>query len=297
MFLDPTNDIAFKKVFGNENKTGILISFLNSVLELPKGKFITHIKIENPYQLPKIKELKETILDVRCTDERGINYIVEIQICKPAAFEKRVLYYSSKAYTSQIDAGEDYPKLNQVIFLGILDFIMFESEHYVSTHLILNKDTFENKFKDFRFTFIELPKFNKSEEQLDTIEDKWLYFLKNAKKLDKIPDAVVESEINEAFSILSKFGWSKKELEVYDTISVYKQDERGRLEQAELEGREKGKTEGKAEALLKLMKQRFMLTTEEEKLITACFDDMKLNLALEALFSTDEKKSLFDKLR
>ncbi len=261
MFLDPTNDVAFKRIFGNENKKNILISFLNSILELPNDRLITEINIENPYQIPKIKELKETILDVRCKDSRGINYIVEIQLCKQSAFEKRVLYYTSKAYTNQIEIGEDYPKLNQIIFLGILDFMMFDGNNYLSTHLILNKETLKNEFKDFRFSFVELPKFNKNERELATIEDKWIYFLKNAKNIKIIPENIQESDIKDAFELLDKYGWSKEELEIYDTISIYRQDERGRLEQAKVEGEkigiEKGKTEGKYETAKKMKQKGF----------------------------------------
>jgi predicted transposase/invertase (TIGR01784 family) len=243
IYLDPTNDIAFKKIFGNENKKEILISFLNNILELQGNKLITDITILNPYQVPKIAELKETILDVRCKDKRGISYIVEMQIAKPSAFDKRILYYTSKAYVSQIEIGDDYPILNQVIFLGILYFEMFEGKHYVSNHLILDEKTFENRLKDFRFCFVELPKFNKTEDELETIEDKWIFFLKNAKNLKVIPQKLQEKEIKEAFEVLNRFNWTKEELEIYDTIAVYRQDERGRIEQARIEGRFEEKKE------------------------------------------------------
>jgi predicted transposase/invertase (TIGR01784 family) len=101
--------------------------------------------------------------------------------------------------------------------------------------------------KDFRFSFIELPKFNKKEEDLLSIEDKWIYFLKNAKNLKVIPKNIVESEIKEAFKMLDKFDWSKEELDIYDKASIYRQDERGRIEQAWLEGKTEGKIEGKSE--------------------------------------------------
>ena len=91
-FLDPTNDIAFKKIFGDENRKDILISFLNSLLGLKEGKKILEVEIQNPYQVPKIAELKNTILDVKCRDQRNISYLVEMQVAKQNGFEKRVLY-------------------------------------------------------------------------------------------------------------------------------------------------------------------------------------------------------------
>ncbi|MBV6343721.1 PD-(D/E)XK nuclease family transposase, partial [Candidatus Magnetobacterium casense] len=79
-FVDVRSDIAFKKIFGNEGKKGILISFLNAVLDLAGEREIDDLLILNPYQTPNIKILKETILDIRAVDKRGITFIIEIQI-------------------------------------------------------------------------------------------------------------------------------------------------------------------------------------------------------------------------
>ena len=231
MFLDPTNDVAFRRIFGNENKKNILISFLNSVLGFSGDKEIVDVALLNTNQVPKIIGLKETILDVRCTDQRGISYIVEMQIAKPSQFEKRVLYYTSKAYTNQIESGDQYPALNQVIFIGIVNFNMFEGEHYISNHLILDEATGVNKLQDFRFCFVELPKFNLSEDELQTVAEKWIYFFKNAKDLQIIPSRIKDQNIIDAFDVLERYGWTKQELELYDTIAIYRQDERGRVEE------------------------------------------------------------------
>ena len=244
-FLDPTNDIAFKKIFGDENRKDILISFLNSLLGLKEGKKILEVEIQNPYQVPKIAELKNTILDVKCKDQRNISYLVEMQVAKQNGFEKRVLYYTAKTYVNQIEIGEDYPHLNQVVFLGILDFNIFDSPEYLSSHLILNKNTNEHALKDIYFNFVELSKFEKSEKELESIEDKWIYFLKNAKNLEVIPESMKnDASIQSAFESLVKFGWKKEELELYDTVSMYRQDERGRIEQAKIDAKIEGLKEG-----------------------------------------------------
>ena len=132
-FADPKSDIAFKKVFGNENKTEILISFLNAVLDLRGEHAIAEITILNPYQAPKISLLKESNLDVRAKTRGGVTFIVEMQVEKQDYFAKRALYYSAKAYVAQIARAEQYPKLNQVIFIGIMDFRLFETLDYLST--------------------------------------------------------------------------------------------------------------------------------------------------------------------
>jgi len=260
-FLDPTNDVAFKKIFGNDQKKEILMSLLNSLLGLKEGKKIVEVEIQNPYQVPKIAELKNTVLDVKCKDQRNISYLVEMQVAKANGFEKRVLYYTSKAYINQIEIGEDYPHLNLVVFLGILDFQIFDSPEYLSSHLILNQNTHEHALKDLYFNFVELPKFNKSEEELETVEDKWIYFLKNAKNLEVVPETMKESEIKSAFESLKKFGWNKEELEVYDTISIYRQDERGRLEQAKIDGLKEGEKKGKIDTALKMLQKKYAAET------------------------------------
>jgi predicted transposase/invertase (TIGR01784 family) len=158
-FADIKNDIAFRKIFGNENKTEILISFLNAVLKLEVAKKITWVEILNPYQVPIVLGAKSTILDVKAKDKAGNEYIVEMQVTDKLGFAKRVVYYSAKSYSAQLNVGEDYYKPKPTIFIGILNFEFLETTHYLSRHLILDAETHEHKLKDLDFNFIELPKF------------------------------------------------------------------------------------------------------------------------------------------
>ena len=185
-FADPTNDIAFKKIFGDKNQKEILISFLNAILDFKDNKLIEDVTIVNPYQVPKIEELKETILDIKATNQAGEQFIIEMQKKDLGDFAKRSLYYTSKAYVEQLNKGNDYAKLKKVYFIGILNFKMFENKSFISRHLILNKETHSQDLDDFEFTFLELSKFNKDLHQLETILDKWLYFLKYTKDLTLI---------------------------------------------------------------------------------------------------------------
>ena len=258
-FVDVKSDIAFKKVFGNENKKEILISFLNAVLDLKGSKEIAEIEILNPYQAPRLDILKETTLDVRAKTKEGTIFIIEMQVEKKAGFKKRVVYYSSKAYSNQIDTGENYPKLNQVIFIGILNFSIFEGDKYLTKHLILNTATMRQELTDLEFNFIELPKFNKREDELIDVIEKWIYFIKNAPDLQFIPKSADFKEIVEAYEVADQFKWSKEELEVYDYWLMKEQDARGAVEQAKIDGEmkglikgiEKGRVEGLKEGLEK----------------------------------------------
>ena len=158
-FVDVKNDVAFRKIFGNENKKVILISFLNAVLALEGQSRVKEVTLLNPFQLPRIAGEKSSIIDVRATDEKGLTFIVEMQVAEPAGFDKRVLYYTSKDYAGQINSGEDYPLLRPVFFIGVLDFNYFSGKNYLSSHLIVDEETGKCTFKDMKFRFIELKKF------------------------------------------------------------------------------------------------------------------------------------------
>ena len=103
-FVDVKNGVAFRKIFGNENKTTILISFLNAVLKLEGDKKIKEVSIANPYQLPRVAGEKASIIDVRAIDKKGRQFVVEMQIADVDGFDKRVQYYTCRDYSMQIDS-------------------------------------------------------------------------------------------------------------------------------------------------------------------------------------------------
>ena len=244
-FADPKNDLAFKKIFGDENHKHILISFLNSVLDFTSNQTIVDISLANPYQVPRIPELKETILDIKATNRDGEAFIVEMQKKDLGDFTKRSLYYTSKAYVSQLPKGQNYTLLKRVYFIGILNFNIFDSKNYISRHLIRNQETNKQDLEDFEFSFIELPKFKKELKELTTILDKWIYFIQNASNLSLVPEQYKDiKEFQEAFDIVTQTSWNTKELEVYEYISLKEFDEINALRTAERKGMEKGMEKG-----------------------------------------------------
>lgn len=232
-FVDVKNDIAFRKIFGNEKKKVILISFLNAVLGLEGQNRVKEVILLNPFQLPRIAGEKSSIIDVRATDERGVTFIVEMQVAEPAGFDKRVLYYTSKDYAGQINIGDEYPKLRPVYFIGVLDFNYFSGKNYLSSHLIIDEETGECVFKDLKFRFIELPKFNKNAHELKNIIDKWTYFIKNADELEVMPSDVDDEGLKEAYEEAAQHNWSREEYDAYIYAGIREQDEKGRIELAE----------------------------------------------------------------
>ena len=180
-YLDPKNDVAFKKIFGTEKNKDILIHFLNDMITFKENSPIVTVTFLKTVQDPETAAKKTSIVDILCTDEKGNQYIVEMQVAKEKGFEKRAQYYASKAYISQAIKGGEYYDLKEVIFLAISDFVMFpQKAAYKSDHVILDKESHENDLKDFSFTFLELPKFNKDIDHLSNMTEKWAYFFKHA---------------------------------------------------------------------------------------------------------------------
>ncbi len=219
-FVDVKNDIAFRKIFGNEKKTEIIISFLNAILKLEGDNRIKGVSIVNPFQLPRIAGEKASIIDVRAIDLKSRQFVIEMQIAETNGFDKRVQYYSCRDYSMQIDKGEDYPKLKPTYFIGILDFNYFDSKNYLSHHLLLDSETYEHKLKDIKFTFIELNKFTKEIDELETLVEKWVFFIKKSDELEVIPGNIDDKGLLAAYYDADKHSWTKEELRAYDNASM-----------------------------------------------------------------------------
>ena len=242
-FVDIKNDVAFRKIFGNENRKEVLISFLNAVLLLQENHRIVTVDILTPYQLPDIKGGKVTIVDVKAKDQNDKTYIVEMQVAEVEGFDKRVLYYASKSYSAQIERGDQYQKLNPTYFIGILDFEVTRNSNYISRHKIIDIETNESYIKDIEFNFIELPKFKKSVNELESVIDQWVYFIKNAESLEVIPENLNDEGLKFAYEDADKHNWTKAELEAYDYVLMREQDDRGRLSFAIKKEKEQNKIE------------------------------------------------------
>jgi predicted transposase/invertase (TIGR01784 family) len=254
-YLDPKNDIAFKKIFGSEKNKDILIHFLNDILGSFKKSNIIDVEFLPTILNPEVAIQKQSIVDVLCKDENGAKYIIEMQVSATKGFEKRAQYYAAKVYGNQAKIGEEYHGLKEIIFLAIADYIIFPNKpHYKSDHIILDKITYEQDLKDFFFTFIELPKFNKNKEELSSIEEKWCYFFKHAHETtetDLLRIIGSDSIIHKAYIALDQFYWTENELMAYEemkrarmdhkAILEYKIDERKAI--GEAIGIEKGKIE------------------------------------------------------
>ncbi len=247
-FADVKNDIAFRKIFGNENRKETLISFLNAVLDFSSGQRINEVTILNPYQLPKLKGGKVTIIDLKATDQVGRTYIVEMQVGNIDGFAQRVLYYAAKSYSDQIKRADFYRKLQPIIFIGILDFEQTATKHYISRSQIRDVETGEQIIKDMEFNFIELPKFNKQLNELTTLTEKWTYFIKNAENLEIIPPNINDEGLISAYEEANIQTWTQEELDAYEYAFMREEDERARMDKAVQNAQQKGRAEEREKA-------------------------------------------------
>jgi predicted transposase/invertase (TIGR01784 family) len=262
MFINPKTDFAFKKIFGSKKSKNILISFLNAILYQGENT-IADLEILDPYQAPRIKGIKDSFLDVKATLQDHSTVIIEMQVLNVLGFEKRVLYNAAKAYSIQLNVGEDYTLLNPIIALTITDFEIFpQSPKVISSFALREKEELTSYGDDIELVFVELPKFNKSLEELESLSDKWLYFLSHASKLQSVPTTMEqEPAINHAFEIAKQSRLTRKELEILEKREMVLHDNRNAIlyaeQKARQEGREEGKEEGKREATIAIAQQLF----------------------------------------
>ncbi len=213
-FLDVKTDFAFKKVFGSANSKDILISFLNAVIEFDNARKIKDLIIVDPYSIPLLKGMKDTYVDVKAELDDNSKVIIEMQILNHEGLEKRILYNAAKNYSIQLKKGDAYHLLNPVIALTITDFVLFKNnEELINSFKLIEKKRFIEYSDDIELIFIELPKYHKTEAELDTVQDKWLYFIKNAGNLDYLPDNL-NQELEKAFNIANEANLSEEELDL-----------------------------------------------------------------------------------
>ena len=175
-YLDPRNDLVFKRIFGEHPH--ILLSFLNALLPLEPDEMIVSLEYLPAEQVPQLPLLKNTIVDVRCRDQRGRQFIVEMQMVWTDAFMHRVLFNASKAYVRQLEKGEQYELLQPVIGLSLLDDVFDdESDEYYHHYRLVNVERPARVIEDLQLVFVELPKFNAAKVPRD-LRRMWLRFLR-----------------------------------------------------------------------------------------------------------------------
>jgi len=244
-YLNPTNDAAFKKVFATEENKPLLRSLLNGLLRLEGDRQIAELQVFSRQIPPLLPGVQNILFDVQCKDGAGNQYIVKIQNrVVPEYFFKHDLFYSSPAYVSQLSTGQPCLHFSPVILLSICNQDMFPEPDAISYHQILNVDNGKQHLKDIGCVFVELQKFKETENELTTLTDQWLFFLKMAHSQKEVPIAMRESEVKRAFDVLEQFNWSQMEYDLYIRVRLATESELGALEEAKEKGFQEGFRQG-----------------------------------------------------
>ena len=261
-FINPKTDFAFKKIFGSTDSKDILISFLNALL-YEGNPTIEDLEIIDPYLPPSIPGLKDTFLDVKAKITGNKIVIIEMQVLNVVAFDKRVVFNATKTFATQLKSGEGYSKLNSVIALTITDFQMFPHRNKVISRFTFTdmEDLFIYPEHPLELIFVELTNFQKDSNELETLTDKWIYFMKQTSNLDSVPETMDEvAAIQKAFRIANQANLSLEELETLEKQQMFLEDQRGAIlkgiEQGLEQGLEQGKQEGEIGLILRLLERR-----------------------------------------
>jgi len=262
-YINPFTDFGFKHIFGTEKNKKFLISFLNDLLELDnKIVDLTYRSLENLGL--KVSDRK-AIFDVYCTDEKDNKFIVELQRSEQKYFKDRSIYYTTFPIQEQSNKGDWDYKLTKVYFIGILEFSFDdlrlkttkESENYdkyLTKAQIIDCDTKEVFYDKLTYYYLEMPKFRKTEKDLATHLDKWLFYLNNLSISKDIPTVLKDDELfQEAFSVAEFLALEKDEQFAYQQDLKARWDNKACLDFAEDKGFKEGEKKQKIEIAKNLL--------------------------------------------
>lgn len=245
-YINPFTDYGFKKLFGEEINKDLLLDFLNELLQGEQGRIkdLTYLKSEH---LGTTDIDRKAIFDLYCENEKGEKFIVELQKTKQNFFKDRTVYYSTFPIREQAKRADWDYELKAVYTIAILDFV-FDSDKNEPNKFrydVRLKDIDTNKvfYDKLTFIYLEMPKFNKTVDELETRFDKWLYVIRNLNKLDRIPDKLREQIFDKLFETAEIARFTQEQVRSYEDSLKYYRDLKNSLDTA----RDEGKIEGKLE--------------------------------------------------
>ena len=246
-------DFGFKKLFGSEPNKDLLIDFLNELLKGREApiKTLTFKKTEH---LGASEIDRKAIFDLYCESETGEKFIVELQKAKQKYFKDRSLFYATFPIQEQAKRGGWDFKLKAVYTIGILDFVFDEdknNDQYIYDVKLTDQESGEVFHDKLNFIYIEMPKFNKIEDELETRIDKWLFAIKNLDRLDHIPGKLREKVFERFFEIAEIARMDPEERTTYESSLKYYRDMNNVVETAKGEGWQEGLQEGMQKGLQK----------------------------------------------
>ena len=253
-YINPFTDYGFKRLFGEVPNKDLLLDFLNELLKKEQGK-ITDLQYPKNENLANTELNRKAIFDLYCTNEKGEKFIVELQKSKQKFFKDRTVYYSSFPIQEQAKIGSEWDfELKKVYTIAILDFVFDEdskdSEKFRYDVKLTDIETNKIFYDKLMFIYLEMPKFNKTEKELKTRFDKWLFVLKNLHKLDRIPNDLRENIFEKLFDTAEIAKFNKEEYQAYEDSLKYYRDLKNSINYA----KEAGKNEERIEIAKEMLK-------------------------------------------
>ena len=249
-YISLLTDFGFKRIFGTTPNKDLLINFLNSLFE--GFQVIKDVKYLNSEHVGDVYAERKAIFDVYCENENGEKFIVEMQNAYQKYFKDRSLFYSTFPIREQAPKGADWNfKLDHVYTVALLNFDLseeaFDKDDINHDVGLLDKKTHKVFNDKLSFKYVEIAKFDKTEDELVTLYDKWLYVLKNLSRLDKRPAALKEKIFSKLFGEAEIAKFTPTELKEYeDSLKAYR-DVKNSIDTALEKGREEGRVEGREE--------------------------------------------------
>ena len=240
-------DFGFKRIFGTDPNKVLLINFLNSLFD--GEEVIKDVKYLNSENVGDVYTERKAIFDVYCENEKGEKFIVEMQNAYQTYFKDRSLFYSTFPIREQAPKGSDWNFcLKKVYVVALLNYRMsdeaFDSSDTI--HTIALMDTKTNKVFNAKlmFKYVEVGRFDKTDDELISLSDKWMYVLKNLSRLDNRPSSLREKIFTKLFDAAAIARFTPMELREYeDSLKAYR-DIKNSLDTAKEEGRAEGRAEG-----------------------------------------------------
>ncbi len=248
-YINLLTDFGFKRLFGSEPNKALLIDFLNVIL--PPQHTVADISYKNNENVGNTAMDRKAIFDIYCESKTGEKFIVEIQKAKQNYFKDRSVYYSTFPIQEQAEKGDWNYKLSSVYTIGILDFIFEDhkqEQEFLHTVELKNQNC-EVFYDKLKFIYVELPKFKKKIEELETHFEKWLYLFKHLSELETPPEKLQEGVFKQLFEIAEIAKFTPEEQRAYENSLKYYRDLHNVIETSKLEARQEGITIGREEGI------------------------------------------------
>jgi predicted transposase/invertase (TIGR01784 family) len=224
--IDPTVDCVFKALLGAEENRDLLVHFLNSVLRWPVP--VERVEILNPYNDREFETDKLTVVDVKARDATGALFQVEVQLAVPARLRTRILYTWADLYQSQLGKGDDFTALRPVVSIWLLSETLLREAPSFHHHFQLCDPQRGVSFNDhLAIHVLELPKWRPPATGLDD-EDRWMYFFREAKGWDRLPEALDSPPMRKAMAVLKGFSERERDWHRYQARQNFLRAERTR---------------------------------------------------------------------